>query len=157
MFEYFFGFYHENLIIDLIFEVNYIGKLIDNVQYFLKKDLNIIKKYIILKYLITQNRIKYDEWNNTESLENEIITMEKLINEFQTKKNKDIQGKEEISQDNNDNKNYDSLYEIEFIEKEDNSEIYKGYDYYRKKASEAKNTNEFFEYSHKLFKHLKIV
>ena len=156
-FEYFFGLYSGKLIIDLFFEINYIGKLIDNVQYFLKEDLNIIKKYIILKYIISQNKIKYDEWNNTESLENEIITMEKLINEFQTKKIKDIQGKEEISQDNNDNKNYDSLYEIEFIEKEDNSEIYKGYDYYRKKASEAKNTNEFFEYSHKLFKHLKIV
>ena len=69
---------------------------------------------------------------------------------------KKIQGKEDINKDNN-KKNYDSLTDIEFIEKEDNSEIYKGYDYYRKKASEAKNVNEFFEYSHQLFKHLKVV
>ena len=155
-FEYFFGLYYGNLIIDLIFEVNYIGKLIDNVKYFLKEDLDIIRNYIILKHLITQKNIKYDEWDNKESLENEIITMEKLINEFQSNMLKKIQGKEDINKDNN-KKNYDSLTDIEFIEKEDNSEIYKGYDYYRKKASEAKNVNEFFEYSHQLFKHLKVV
>ena len=156
-FEYFFGLHFGRLVIDLIYEANYIGKLIDNVQYFLKDDLSIIKKYITYKYLITEKKIKYDEWSNEESIENEIITMEKLINDFQFNILNKISGdKKNIKQDIN--KKPDTLYEIEFIEKEeDDSEEYKGYDYYRKKAREAKNIDEFFEYSHELLKHLKVV
>ena len=155
-FDYFFGLHFGRLVIDLIYEANYIGKLIDNVQYFLKEDLSIIKKYITYKYLIAEKKIKYDEWKNEQSLENEIITMEKLINDFQLNTLNKISGdKKDIKQDTN--KKLDNLYGIEFIEEEDDSEEYKGYDYYRKKASEAKNIDEFFEYSHELIKHLKVV
>ena len=83
--------------------------------------------------------------------------MEKLINDFQFNILNKISGdKKNIKRDIN--KKPDTLYEIEFIEKEeDDSEEYKGYDYYRKKAREAKNIDEFFEYSHELLKHLKVV
>ena len=82
--------------------------------------------------------------------------MEKLINDFQLNILNKISGdKKDIKQDTN--KELDTLYGIEFIEEEDDSEEYKGYDYYRKKAREAKNIDEFFEYSHELIKHLKVV
>ena len=32
--------------------------------------------------MINKNKIKYDEWNNEQTLENEIITMEKLFNDL---------------------------------------------------------------------------
>ena len=148
-FEYFFGLYYGRLVIDLIYEVNYIGKLINNVQYFVGKELNIIKKYITFKHLIAQNKIEYNEWNNNESLEDEIITIEKLIKDNQLKTLNEGKKEEDIKQD--------ILLNSEFIEEEDKSEEYKGYNYYKKKVSEAKNVDEYFKYSAELYKHLKVV
>ena len=46
-FEYFFGLDEDGeLILDLIYNIKYIGKLIDNVQYFTSENLEILKEYI---------------------------------------------------------------------------------------------------------------
>ena len=155
LFEYFFGLYEGRLIIDLLFEINYIGKLIDNVDYFLKKDLDIIKKYIINKYLISKNNIEYNEYNQ-QSLEDEIIAMDKLINEFQMKNtNKTLENnmKDDIKENINN-----KLTKVKFIEMDKSEKVYKGYDYYSKKAREAKNLDEYYKYSYELImNHLKVV
>ena len=39
-FEYFFGFYEDELVIYLIYSISDIGKLIDNVQYFISEKLD---------------------------------------------------------------------------------------------------------------------
>ena len=157
-FEYFFGVYEGRLVIDLLFEAKYIGKLIDNVDYFLQKDLNIIKKYIINKYLLVQKYIKYDDYNQ-ESLEDEIKIMEKLINEYQMKVIGEMQQKfKEENKKDNINKKADKLFKVQFIEEDKPKTEYKGYDYYSKKASEAKNMDEYYKYSHELImNHLKVV
>jgi hypothetical protein len=157
-FEYFFGLYEGRLVIDLLFEAKYIGKLIDNVDYFLQKDLNIIKKYIINKYLLVQKNIEYDEYNQ-KSLEDEIKIMEKLINDYQMKVISEIQQKfKEENKKDNINKKADKLFKVQFIEEDKPKTEYKGYDYYSKKASEAKNMDEYYKYSHELImNHLKVV
>ena len=88
-FEYFFGKYCGNrLIIDLIFKIDYIGNLLDNVEYFVKEDLHELQKYIIYKYKITNYKdIKYDD--NNLSFEDEIKKMEEIIS-IHEKENKEI-------------------------------------------------------------------
>ena len=158
-FEYFFGLYFNRLVIDLIYETTYIGKLIDNVDYFLKEKLDVIKKYIICKYEIKEKNIKYNHYNDL-TLEEENNIMEDLIT------NHKITLKQETKIDNNINNNdiqksSDKLFGFKFIE-EDKQEPeykeYKGYNYYSKKANEAENSEEFFKYSAELiFNHLKTV
>ena len=94
-FEYFFGKYDDNkLIIDLIFQIDYIGNLLDNVDYFVKEDLDELKKYIINKYKISNyNDIKYDDKNLT--FEQENIKMEEIISDKENKIKKEIKNKEE--------------------------------------------------------------
>ena len=94
-FEYFFGKYENNLIIDLIFQINDIGNLLDNVDYFVKDDLKDLQKYIINKYKIAHNKnIKYDDKNLT--FEDENKKMEEIIDkEEKTKKSENKEKKEE--------------------------------------------------------------
>ena len=47
--EYFFGLYKNELIIDLLYNIPDIGKLIDNVKYFTSEKIDILKKYILYK------------------------------------------------------------------------------------------------------------
>ena len=146
--EYFFGQYNGRLIFDLIYEIKYVGKLIDYVKYFLKEDLGPIKNYIINKYLISQKNIKYDDYNEL-SLDQETLTMESLINEFHLNSIKEINGKNEEAEK--------SIDLIKFIEDKKANGEYKGYDYYTKKAMEAKTSKETFIYTRELLKgHLKI-
>ena len=155
-FEYFFGIYFNQLIIDLLYEVEYIGKLVDNVEYFLKDNLDTIKNYIICKYEIKAKNVKYDHFNNL-TLEEEIKNMKILINNRKL----ELIGEKNIEKnisDNNVKKSSDILYGYTFIEELKKEEEYKGYNYYKKKAEEAKNLEEFFEYSQELvFNHLKTV
>ena len=160
-FEYFFGLYFNELIIDLIYKVKYIGKLIDNVDYFLKENLNVIKEYIICKYQIKERNIKYDDYNNL-TLEEEIIEMNKLIKNHQISIIQGITQKYTTndSSKNNDKiqKNSNELFGFKFIDVGKQESEYKGYSYYLKKAQEAKTTEEFFKYSAELvFNHLKTV
>ena len=59
--EYFFGTFEGGLIIDLIYEINHLEKLYDNVGYFLKDNLTELQKYIINKYKIYDYNLKYRE------------------------------------------------------------------------------------------------
>lgn len=153
-FEYFFGLYFNHLIIDLLYEVKYIGKLIDNVEYFLKEKLDVIKDYIICKYQIKEKKIKYND-NNDLTLEDEIKTMKNLIESHKFSLIEEKKIKNTID-NNNINKNSDILFGFKFIEEIKQEKEYKGYSYYLKKAKEAKSSEEFFKYSSELiFNHLK--
>jgi len=156
-FEYFFGQYNGILVFDLIYEIKYAGKLIDYVKYFLKEDLDQIKNYIIKKYLISQKNIKYDEYNDF-SIEQEILAMDDLINEFQLNVIKEISDKnDQVEKSIDFNKKSDKLIEVKFIEEKPKKEEYRGYNYYTKKAMEAKTSKESFKYTRELLKnHLKI-
>ena len=107
-FEYFFGKYIDNrLIIDLIFKIDYIGNLLDNVKYFVKEDLQELQKYIINKYKITNYKdIKYDD--NNLSFEDEIKKMEEIIANKE-KRNKDEKDKEKESKKDNGNVNENAI------------------------------------------------
>ena len=161
-FEYFFGLYFNELIIDLIYKVKYIGKLIDNVEYFVKENLNEIKEYIVCKYQIKEKHIEYNDYNEL-SLEEEILNMKNLIKNHQISLIQGIKSKYTTKDDNNDNndkiqKNANKLYGFKFIEVAKQESEYKGYNYYKKKAQEAKTNEEFFKYSAELvFNHLKVV
>ena len=123
-FEYFFGKYNQKkLIIDLIFKIDYIGNLLDNVDYFVKEKLDDLQKYIINKYKLNKSKnIKYDDVNISFEEENE--KMEKIITN-QEKENK-ISNKEKIEEIKNDDEQIQNILEprkdIIFLE-EDLSDV----------------------------------
>ena len=159
-FEYFFGFYFNEFIIDLIYKVKYIGKLIDNVDSFLKENLEEIKEYIICKYQVNEKNIEYNDYNEL-TLEEEILNMKNLIKNHQISLKEEIKTKNIINDNSNNNKlqkNSNKLFGFKFIEVEKEETEYKGYNYYKKKALEAQTNEEFFKYSAELvFNHLKVV
>ena len=130
-FEYFFGKYENNLIIDLLFQINDIGNLLDNVDYFVKDNLEDLQKYIINKYKITKNKkIKYDDKNLSFEDENkkmeEIIVKEEKINEIEKKENKEETSKNEIKDEAKENEKSENAFEskkdtIIFIEEDSNN------------------------------------
>ena len=87
-FEYFFGFYDNELVIDLIYQIPDAGKLIDNVKYFTSEKLDVLRNYIIYKYVLSKNKIEFIERENT-SLEKDIEEMSQLLK----KNNISIDGK----------------------------------------------------------------
>ena len=91
--EYFFGFYEDELILNLLYKIDNIGKLINNVIYFTSEKLDVLKKYIINKYILQKNKIEYHEKDKT-TLEQNIDEMDALIKE------KNININENISQKN---------------------------------------------------------
>ena len=118
-FEYFFGKYENMLVIDLIFKINYVGNLLDNVDYFVKENIEELKKYIINKYVIMKyESVKYDEKSNL-SLEDENKKMETLI--YELKKTNKIINKEEKIEEKKDEQNekiFESKKDIIFLEEE---------------------------------------
>ena len=148
--EYFYGFYKDELVIDLLYNISDIGKLIDNVKYFTSEKLDNLKKYIIYKYLITKNNIKFNEKEDTQ-LEKDIEEMSLLLkaNNINIDENK-VQIKEKKSNIKRQDKPSKSLF-IEIDEKE-----VKNYSYYLKKMNEAKTKDESRRYARELyFHHLK--
>ena len=124
-FEYFFGKYENMLIIDLIFKIKYIGNLLDYVDYFVKENIDELKKYIINKYEIMKyETVKYED-NSNLSLEDENKKMEKFISELK-EKNKIINKEEKIEEkkDENNEKIFESKKNIIFLEEsQKNDEI----------------------------------
>ena len=123
-FEYFFGKYCDNrLIIDLIFEIDYIGNLLDNVEYFVKEDLHELQKYIIYKYKITNYKdIKYDD--NNLSFEDEIKKMEEIISIHEKENKNDIKEEQKNEKDNEKIETiFESKKDIIFFEGDYNEEI----------------------------------
>ena len=119
-FEYCFGKYTNNeLVFDLIFKIDYIGNLLDNMKYFVKEDLKELQKYIINKYKITNYKdVTYDDKDL--SFEDEIKKMEEIIT-IKEKMNKKDNEIFESKKDNN-------FFEVNFNEKEVNEKKEKNED-----------------------------
>ena len=150
-FEYFFGFFEDELILDLIYLIEDIGKLIDNVKYFTCESLEILKKYITYKYIMCKRNINFVEKENR-GIEDDVKEMEKYIDLKEIKsfqQTNKMEGKvfNEIRKEQHK--------KIFFVEL--NKEERKNYDYYVKKISEAKSQNESRRYTRELFDHLKII
>ena len=64
-FDYFFGMYGEELVLNLIYLIKDIGKLIDNVKYFTSDNLSILEDYIICKYNMNKNNLEFNESEKT--------------------------------------------------------------------------------------------
>ena len=100
-FEYFFGKYNNMLIIDLIYQIDYIGNLLDNIDYFVKDNLEDLQRYIINKYKITNNKsIKYEDKNLSFEEENKI--MEELIDNHTKKNMIDMKKEQKKDEENNE-------------------------------------------------------
>ena len=121
-FDYFFGKYDENrLIIDLIFQIDYVGNLFDNVDYFVKENLSDLQKYIINKYILTKSKsITYDDTNL--SFEDENKKMEQIISSEEKIKTKNNKEDVKESQKNEEEiKNiFESKKDIIFYEEDSN-------------------------------------
>ena len=147
-FEYFFGLDEDGeLILDLIYNINYIGKLIDNVKYFTSENLEILKEYIIYKYKISEKKIDYIDKEDT-CLEEDIKEMKNLIEK------KNNYSKEKVQQKRKDTFIKKEEYKKSlFIKINDNASEIKGYGYYSRKMDEAKSDKEFREYAREFFFH----
>jgi len=148
--EYFLGFYEDELVIDLLYSISDIGKLIDNVQYFTSEKLDVLKNYIINKYIISIKKIDFKEKDNT-SLEQDIIEMDQLLD----KKNISHIGKIESTKEKKLTKQIKDQHSKLLFFEVNESEI-KNYSYYLKKMTESKNNDESRKYARELiFNHLK--
>ena len=159
-FEYFFGKYTNNvLVIDLIFKIDYIGNLLDNVKYFVKEDLQELQKYIINKYKITNYKdVAYDDKDL--SFENKNKKMEGIITNKKKMNKKEKEGKKDNEKDNeNDNENVnekdnenDNENDNEIFESKKDTNFFE-VNFNEKEINEEKEKNEdslpFFKALHK--------
>ena len=119
-------------------------------KYFTSEKLDILKNYIINKYIIGIQKIEYNEKENT-SLEQDIVEMEKLLKEKNNSQIENIQSTKERDLVNQIKDDHSKLLFCEVNEKE-----IKNYSYYLKKMIESKNNDESREYARELiFNHLK--
>ncbi len=143
--EFFFGKYEQKMIISLIFEIDYISKLYDSVDYFVRDDLSEIRKYIIMKYILKKKGYNYKE-NNDYNLEEENNNLESVFNN---------KYKDDLSNIKNKifdrSKSNDDISEVIFSSK---SQI-KGYNFYRNKTNEESNLSKKADYLWELLCHLK--
>ena len=148
--DYFFGMYEGKLIINLIYLIEGIGKLIDNVKYFTKENLKILKKYIVYRYILSKKTIKFEGRENT-SLEEDIKEMREIFKEKGIKINEKKSLKESNIVEVKKDRQKGTLF-FDANEKE-----IKNYSYYVKKIQESKTNNESNKYLKKLiFHHLKL-
>ena len=147
--DYFFGFHEGELVLNLIYLIKDIGKLINNVKYFTNDNLKILKKYIIYKYELNERGIQFDEDKNS-SLEEDIKKMKDIMKS----KGINLAKKKIASEPKISEIRKDKLDNI-FINTTEN-EI-KNYGYYVKRIQESKSRREFSKYMKKLiFNHLKL-
>ena len=148
--DYFFGMYEGKLIINLIYLIEGIGKLIDNVKYFTKENLKILKKYIVYRYILSKKTIKFEGRENT-SLEEDIKEMREIFKEKGIKINENKSLKEShIIEVKKDRQKGTLFFDA-------NEKKIKNYSYYVKKIQESKTNNESNKYLKKLiFHHLKL-
>ena len=150
--EYFFGIYNGKRVLDLIYNIPDIGFLIDNVKYFAYETLDVIKNYIICKYVLSEKKIKYTEKKNS-TLEECITEMEKLIKEYKIDLSSVNMPKKEDNFINEIKK--DEGNAIMFIEKEGEEEK-KNFTYYLNKMVYSEDNDESREAARQLiFHHLK--
>jgi len=147
--DYFFGIYEDELVLNLIYLIKDIGKLIDNVKYFTNSSLKILKKYIIYKYELCKRGIQFIEDENS-SLENDL----KKMKEIMKSKGIVLAKKKKFHEPKISGKRKDE-FDVLFINT--NEKKIKNYSYYVKKIQESKSYYEFSKYMKKLlFKHLKL-
>ena len=143
--DYFFGFHEGELVLNLIYLIKDIGKLINNVKYFTNDNLKILRKYIIYKYELSEKGIEFNEDENS-SLEEDIKKMKEII---KSKGINLIPTESKINQIRKDK--LDNIF-INITENE-----IRNYSYYVKKIQESKSRYEFSKYMKKLiFNHLKL-
>ena len=127
--EYFFGMYESSLVIDLIFKIDNPYKLIDNIDYFVHKNLDMIKNYIIYKYIIKTRGIDFSD-KDDKTLEDDVNEMIKIIKEYEKKKNVNLLIKKKTLPRpflyNKINLNNNIIYQFKNITKSNNENI--GYD-----------------------------
>ena len=147
--DYFFGIFNNQLIMDLIYEINYIGKLIDNAKYFTEPNLETLKKYIIFKYITSEKNIEFEEKEDT-NLKEDIIKMEEAFKKKGLTISQENQSKQSIPyfKEKKEQSNSSTFTNI--------SEI-RNYSYYVKKIQESENNEESSKYYKTLlYKYLKI-
>ena len=146
-FEYFFGIYEDKMLIDLIHEISDVGKLIDNVKYFVGENLDVLRKYIICHYILQKNKIKYT-LNENNSLEQDINEMEIILkkNNLSIVEKPPSKGQKKIINKKKDEKS--NLKPI-LVKREE----IKNYSYYSKKMREAKNRDDARRYARELIYH----
>ena len=154
-FEYFFGIFRGELVIDLIYSCASIGKLIDNVQYFTSDNIDILRNYIIYKYIITKKGIPFNQQHNS-LLENDVKEMKSLIDCKYSNINSNMEVIKEENPKDFDLKNTEKFNQIEFIEDYPPKEN-KDYAYFVEKLKNSKTKEEARNYSYEVFKRLKIV
>ena len=149
--EYFFGIYNGELVLDLIYNIPDIDYLMDNVKYFVSETLDIVKNYIICKYVLSEKKIKYEEKDKS-TLEKCITEMEKLIKEYKIDFSTVKIPNNEKNMINEIKK--DEERTVMFIEKEGSED--KNFTYYLKKMVESDDNDESREAAWQLiFYHLK--
>ena len=146
-FEYFFGIYEEDMVIDLIHEISDVGKLIDNIKYFVSENLDVLRKYIICHYILQKNKIKYT-LNENNSLEQDINEMEIILkkNNLSIVEKTPPKEQKKIIKKRKDEK---SDLAFALVKEEE----IKNYSYYLKKMREAKNRDEARRYARELIYH----
>ena len=138
-------------IIDLIFQIDYIGNLLDNVDYFVQEDINELQRYIINKFnLMKFKRKKYDDCNHI-SIKEENERMEKFISEQKKilkmnikEKEKNIDKKEEVDENLFGSKKDIIFLEEDLNEFKDNYEI----EYKKNTAQKEEDFLPFFKALH---------
>lgn len=142
-FEYFFGIFDGQLILDYIYKIDDIGKLFDNVDYFVKENLSELQKYIINKYKIQHYKLTFKEEatfeKENESMEKLIFEHEKQLPPFKVLGNIfEIKKREE---------NFISKQNLIFYEDvKDEGPKTKGYTYYKNKLFKEKNVKNREQY-----------
>ena len=144
--KYFFGTYNEYLVFDLIFQIDNIYKLVDNIEYIVSGDLIDLKNYIIYKYQIKEKNIIFKD-SEDNNLKNDIEIMKNKIKEYDNK------NKSNFEKDNFCDKKVNiNVKNFKFINitKSENDNI--GYDECIKKIEEETELREKAKWRRKLFK-----
>ena len=145
--ELFFGKFRNKLVIELLLEIDDVIKLYDSIYYFVKENLEEIKKYTIMKYSLKEKGIIYKDNSNLnldEENKNLEIYDKKYNTGFNESKNDDIfKDKQSID-----------ISTIILFENQKKTE-FRGYDYFMKKSKEAKDPSTKAYYLFELLKYLK--
>ena len=147
--EFFFGQFRNRLVLDLLLELDDVSKLYDSIDYFVKEDLEEIKKYIIIKYSLKEKNIDYKD-NINLNLEEENKNLQLYDVKYKI-------GYEELKNDEHNffknTKSADNLAEIlfEYHKKEES----RGYDYYMEKAKQEKDPVKKASFLFELLNYLK--
>ena len=143
-FEYFFGFFDGKLIIDLIYEIDNLSNLYDNVDYFVKENISELQSYIINKYKVFRYKLSFLEKNLSFDEENQL--MQEMVKAHEENLSPSARIGNSIEKKENGNF-MGSKKDIVFYERvKEDKENNKGYEFYRKKLFDEDNCKEKDKY-----------